>query len=113
APPPAPSASDVIEPGEVVRLVKEGAVLLDVRTPGEFDGGHIAEAINIPLQAIQAGPVQGLPADKSAQIVTICLSGKRSMAALQLLRAQGYSKVSNSRGGMQAWLAERQPLKLR
>jgi len=45
--------------------------------------------------------------------VTICASGKRSMAALQLLRAQGYSKVSNSRGGMQAWLAERHPLKLR
>jgi hypothetical protein len=32
------------------------------------------------------------------------------MAALQLLQAQGYAKVSNSRGGMQAWLAERQPL---
>jgi rhodanese-related sulfurtransferase len=94
-------------------MVKEGAFLLDVRTPGEFDGGHIAEAVNIPLQAIQAGPVQGLPADRSAPIVTICLSGKRSMAALQLLKAQGYGKVSNSRGGMQAWMAERQPMKIR
>ena len=113
AAPPPPSASDVIEPADVVRMVKDGAFLLDVRTPGEFDGGHIAEAVNIPLQAIQAGPVQGLPADKSAPIVTICLSGKRSMAALQLLKAQGYAKVSNSRGGMQAWMAERQPLKIR
>jgi cysteine synthase/rhodanese-related sulfurtransferase len=113
APPPPPSASDVIEPKDVGKLVREGALLLDVRTPGEFEGGHIAEAVNIPLQAFQAGPVQGLPADKGAPIVTICASGKRSMAVLQLLKQQGYSKVSNSRGGMQAWMMEGLPLKLR
>jgi len=112
-PPPVPSGSDVAEHDEAAKLVRQGALLLDVRTPGEYDGGHIAEAVNIPLQAIQAGPVQGLPADKSAQIVTICGVGKRSMAALQLLKAQGYDRVKSIRGGMQAWRAEGQPLKLR
>ena len=57
--------------------------------------------------------MQGLPADKTTPIVTICASGKRSMAALQLLKQQGYSKVSNSRGGMQAWVMEGLPLKIR
>jgi cysteine synthase/rhodanese-related sulfurtransferase len=113
APPPPPSASDVAEHEEAARLVRDGALLLDVRTPGEYDSGHIAEAVNVPLQAIQAGPVQGLPADKSKQIVTICGVGKRSMAALQLLKGQGYERVKSIRGGMQAWLAERQPLKIR
>jgi cysteine synthase/rhodanese-related sulfurtransferase len=112
-PPPAPSASDVAEHEEAVSLVRQGALLLDVRTPGEYQGGHIAEAVNIPLQAIQAGPVQGLPPDKHAQIVTICGVGKRSMAALQLLKAQGYEKVKSIRGGMQAWLGERRPLQIK
>jgi cysteine synthase/rhodanese-related sulfurtransferase len=112
-PPPAPSASDVAEHDEAAKLVRQGALLLDVRTPAEYQGGHIAEAVNIPLQAIQAGPVEGLPADKSAQIVTICGVGKRSMAALQLLKAQGYEKVRSIRGGMQAWMGEGQPLKIR
>jgi cysteine synthase/rhodanese-related sulfurtransferase len=112
-PPPPPSASDVAEHDEAVRLVQEGALLLDVRGPGEYQGGHIAEAVNIPLQSIQAGPVQGLPADKSAPIVTICGVGKRSMAALQLLKAQGHEKVKSIRGGMQAWVMEGRPLKIR
>jgi cysteine synthase/rhodanese-related sulfurtransferase len=113
APPPAPSASDVADHPEAVALVREGAILLDVRTPGEYQGGHIAEASNVPLQAIQAGSLDGVPADKSAQIVTICGVGKRSMAALQLLKAQGYQKVKSIRGGMQAWMMEGRPLKIR
>jgi cysteine synthase/rhodanese-related sulfurtransferase len=111
--PPPPSASDVAEHEEAMALVKEGAVLLDVRTPGEFMGPHIAEAVNIPLQAMQAGPVPGLPPDKGASIVTICGVGKRSMAALQILKAQGYQRVKSIRGGMQAWMGEGRPLKLR
>jgi cysteine synthase/rhodanese-related sulfurtransferase len=113
AAPPPTTAADVADHEEAAALVKEGALLLDVRTPGEFAGPHIAEAVNIPLQAIQAGPVQGLPADKSAPIVTICGVGKRSLMALQLLKAQGYQKVKSIRGGMQAWLGEGRPLRLR
>lgn len=113
AAPPAPSASDVADHEEAIALVKQGALLLDVRTPGEFAGARIAEAVNLPLQAIQAGPVQGLPADKAAPIVTICGVGKRSMAALLLLKAQGYGNLKSVRGGMQAWISESRPLKLR
>ncbi|HEX7899668.1 MAG TPA: pyridoxal-phosphate dependent enzyme [Planctomycetota bacterium] len=112
-PPPPPSASDTADHPEAQELVKKGALLLDVRTPGEFAGTRIAEAVNIPLQAIQAGPVQGLPADKAASIVTICGVGKRSMAALQLLKQQGYTNVRSIRGGMQAWMTEGRPLKIR
>ena len=112
AAPPPTSASDVAEHEEAVALVKKGALLLDVRTPGEFAGPHIAEAVNLPLQAIQAGPVQGLPADKGASIVTICGIGKRSMAALQLLKQQGFTNVKSIRGGMQAWMSEGRPMRL-
>ena len=88
-------------------------MLLDVRTPGEYQAGHIVEAQNIPLQAIQAGPATGLPGDKTQTIVTICGVGKRSHAAALLLRAQGYTDVKSVNGGMQQWVGEGRPLKIR
>ncbi len=105
--------NDVIEPVDVVKRVRGGALLLDVRTDEEYRGGHIAEALNLSLQAIQAGSTAGLPTDKKASIVTICGVGKRSLAALQILKGLGYENTKSSRGGMQAWVGEGQPLKIR
>ncbi len=107
------SANDVIEPVDVVKRVRGGAVLVDVRTIEEYRGGHIDEAMNLSLQAMQAGTFDGLPADKKASIVTICGIGKRSLAACQILKGLGYENVKSSRGGMQAWVGEGQPLKIR
>src|SRR5438105_2487376 len=104
-----PASSEEVEPAQAAQMVREGALLLDVRTPAEYASGHIAEAVNLPLQAFQAGPVAGLPADHSAPIVTICATGKRSMAVRKMLEAQGYTRVSNARGGMRAWTAELPP----
>lgn len=109
----AQNSPDILNGDAAVGLVREGAVLLDVRTTGEFEAGHIAEAQNISLQALAAGPVQGLPADRSTPIVTICGVGKRSLNAMLLLKAQGYEKVKSVRGGMQAWRAAGLPLKIR
>jgi cysteine synthase/rhodanese-related sulfurtransferase len=109
----AENSPDVIDPDETLRLVREGAVLLDVRTPKEFDNGHIAEAQNIPLGSLTAGPVDGLPSDRSQTIVTMCGVGKRSLSALLLLKAQGYERVKSSRGGMQAWNSGGHPLTIR
>jgi cysteine synthase/rhodanese-related sulfurtransferase len=113
AAPPGPAPADEVEPADTARRVREGALLLDVRTPEEFVAGHIAEALNLPLQALQAGTINGLPADKKTTIVTICAAGKRSMAACQLLKGMGYDNVKSSRGGMNAWVKEGQPLSIR
>src|SRR6185295_791345 len=113
APPPVPSGSDEADHEEAMKLVRDGATLLDVRTPGEYEGGHIAEAKNVPLQGIQRGSLEGVPSDKSTQIVTICGVGRPSMAALQALKAQGYQRVKSIRGGMQAWTREGRPQKIR
>jgi cysteine synthase/rhodanese-related sulfurtransferase len=103
---PSEPAFEEVAPAEAARRVREGAFLLDVRTPGEFAEGHVPEAVNIPLQALQAGQVSGLPADKQRPIVAICAVGARSRAALALLRARGHVNVANSRGGMRDWMAE-------
>ena len=109
----AQASPDVIGAGEAARLVREGALLVDVRSPGEFEQGHVAESLNIPLAAFSASPVPGLPTDRTTPIVTLCAVGKRSLNAMVLLKAQGYEKVKNVRGGLQSWAAEGQPMKLR
>jgi cysteine synthase/rhodanese-related sulfurtransferase len=109
----AQASPDNITTDEAERLLRAGATLLDVRTAQEFNGIHIDEAINIPVQAMAAGPVQGLPADKSAPIVAICGSGSRSLTAMLLLKAQGYEKVKNVKGGLGAWMQEGRPMKIR
>jgi len=103
---------DNVSADDAIALVKQGATLIDVRTPGEYEDGHIAEAINLPLQAIRAGSMEGVPADKSAPIVLICQSGARSNAALQILKQKGYTHAQNV-GGMSQWMGAGRPLKIR
>jgi cysteine synthase/rhodanese-related sulfurtransferase len=109
----AQNSPDIVAPEEAETLVRRGALLLDVRTPAEFEAGHIAEAMNLPLATLSAGPVQGLPSDRTTPVVTICGVGKRSLNALLLLKAQGFERVKSVRGGMQAWTAAGHPLQIR
>jgi rhodanese-related sulfurtransferase len=92
-----------VDSTEAARRLRAGALLLDVRTLQEFAAGHVAEAVNLPLQALQAGVTDGLPADPLRPIVTICATGRRSLTALPLLRALGHPNVISSRGGMRDW----------
>jgi cysteine synthase/rhodanese-related sulfurtransferase len=107
------NSPDVISPAEARTLVEQGARLIDVRTPAEFQSGRIAESENVPLADLVAGPAKGLPEDRTTPIVTVCAIGKRSLSALLLLKAQGYERVKNVRGGLQAWTAAGQPLRIR
>jgi rhodanese-related sulfurtransferase len=87
---------------ELAREIASGRTLflLDVREPSEFASGHIRGAINIPLGTL-ASSLQQVPKDQ--EIVTICRSGRRSQAALETLRAKGYTKARNFLGGMLSW----------
>jgi phage shock protein E len=75
--------------------VEEGALLVDVRTPGEFAGGHLPGAINIPHGEIVAG-IAALGADKTANIILYCRSGNRSGIATGSLAEAGYTGAVNA-----------------
>ena len=76
-------------------LVKEGAVILDVRTPAEFQQGHIKGAINTPLNELS----NHLSKYKKEQtIITCCASGMRSASAAKILKSNNYNKVYNGGG---------------
>lgn len=76
-------------------LVKNGAQIIDVRTPGEFKGGHIKGAVNIPLQNISS---QMNRIRKDKPVITCCASGMRSASAKSILKSNGYSDVYNGGG---------------
>jgi rhodanese-related sulfurtransferase len=103
------SAGQAVGPSDAVRLMNQGAVLLDVRTQAEFDSGHIIDARHLPQEQVaQAGETFKRYKDKV--VITCCESGMRSGAAARVLKTQGFSKVVNLRGGLQAWRAENLPL---
>lgn len=77
-------------------LVKEGALIVDVRSPAEFAGGHIRNAINIPLD--QLGNKLSKLKDKEQCIICCCASGMRSGSARNILQAKGYRNVYNGGG---------------
>ena len=78
-------------------LVNEGAIILDVRSKGEFAGGHIKGAVNISVDTLRNN-LDKLK-DKNKPIITCCASGMRSSSAKSILKSNGYSDVHN--GG--AW----------
>lgn len=86
---------------EARRLVDEGALLLDVRSPSEHAAGHIERSMNIPVGELEQR-LQALPADKSKAIVVYCRSGARSAAAARLLKQHGYTAVHDL-GSISRW----------
>ena len=93
---------------EVRARVKAGAKLLDVRSPREFQALHPAGAVNVPPDRIKRDEV-GLPHD--AEILVICLQGRRSKKAARQLAALGYTNVTDVLGGMEHWVKFGLPVK--
>jgi phage shock protein E len=80
---------------DLKQLVKDGAVILDVRSPAEFSGGHVKGAINIPLQQIEKAVSKF---KKEQVIITCCASGMRSGSAKSFLKSKGFNQVHNGGG---------------
>lgn len=78
------------------KLVQDGALIIDVRSKGEYSSGHIKGSINIPLD--QLGRNTNQLKDKSRPIITCCASGMRSASAKGLLKSAGYESVYNGGG---------------
>jgi phage shock protein E len=70
---------------------------VDVRTPQEFAGGHIAGALNIPLEQLESRWKELLPA-RDKPVVLYCRSGRRSQLALDMLTPRGFSRLQNGGG---------------
>jgi rhodanese-related sulfurtransferase len=79
-------------------LIKNGAIIVDVRTNVEYAGGHIKGSINIPLDRLSRSLDQ--LKNKETTIITCCASGMRSASAKSILKSNGYLHVHNGGGWM-------------
>jgi phage shock protein E len=82
-----------VSPDEAKRLVSQGALLVDVRSPGEFASGHVDGARNIPVSEIGARASELGARDRP--VVLYCASGTRSAIAARTLRGNGFTRVYN------------------
>jgi rhodanese-related sulfurtransferase len=78
---------------DYAELIKQGAIILDVRSAGEFSSGHIKGAINISVDSL--GRNLNKLKDKNKPIITCCASGMRSASAKNILTSNGYTQVYN------------------
>ena len=98
-----------VTPLEAKSLIetRKDLLLVDVRSPEEFQGGSLPGATLIPFWDFAKGRFD-LPKDKP--ILLICAVGGRSLACGQMLAAKGYREVYNLKGGLDAWVEQRVPL---
>lgn len=85
-----------ISTNELMDKLEQSITLIDVRTPEEYRRGHIAKAVNYPLNKIDR--YKG----KENELYVICQSGMRSKQAAKVLKQKGYT-VTNVQGGMNRW----------
>ncbi len=78
-----------VDLGEVI---SRGAIIVDVRTTGEFAGGHVKGSVNIPLNSLQS-QLGKLKKDKP--VITCCASGMRSSSARSMMISSGFTEVHN------------------
>ena len=95
------SGMNEVSPTDAQQRMTQGAVLVDVREPNEYDEVHATGAQLMPLSSFES-EYSTLPRD--AELILICRSGARSERAGQFLIAQGYSNVTNLTGGTLAWV---------
>jgi len=93
---------------EMIQKEKD-VIILDVRTPQEYQEGHISNAINIPVQ-ILGQQLDKLNNFKDKKILVYCRSGHRSAIASQILDRAGFKNVYNLKGGLFEWKASGLPL---
>jgi rhodanese-related sulfurtransferase len=87
-----------VEKTDYAELVKQGAIILDVRSNGEYQSGHVKGSINIPVDSL---PNNLSKLKKDKPIITCCASGMRSASAKSILKSNGFTEVHN--GG--SWIS--------
>ena len=88
---------------ELITKVKEGAILIDVRTRQEFLEGHLEGAILIPYYEISKKVADIIP-NKNQAIIVYCQNGGRSQKAYKTLNNMGYNNIYNLKSGIEGSL---------
>jgi rhodanese-related sulfurtransferase len=94
---------------EAVRLMNQGALVLDLRTKQSFDAGHIGDARNVPAADLES-QADSLKKWRDRNVITYDDSGNGGAGAARALTKLGFTKVFNLEGGLNAWVKDNLPL---
>jgi rhodanese-related sulfurtransferase len=94
---------------QAVRLMNQGALVIDLRTKEQYDAGHIGDARNVPAAELES-QADSLKKWRDKNVITYCDSGTSGANGARTLMKLGFTKVFNLHGGLNAWLKDNLPL---
>jgi rhodanese-related sulfurtransferase len=94
---------------QAVRLMNQGALVIDLRGKELYDAGHIGDARNVPVAEL-ASQAESLKKWRDRNVITYCDSGVSGASGARTLMKLGFTKVFNLQGGLNAWLKDNLPL---
>lgn len=97
-----------VSPVQVVRLINQGAKVVDIRDQAPFDAGHIVDAIHVPAAELQNNQDQRLKKAKS--IILVCDNGAKSGQTVAAMKKDGNDNAFSLMGGMAAWQKDNLPI---
>jgi rhodanese-related sulfurtransferase len=98
-----------LSPVQVVRLMNQGALVIDLRARESYDNGHIGEARNIPTAALES-QVETLNKWRDKNVIIYCDSGRDAAAAARTLAKLGFTKAVSLDGGLNSWIKDNMPV---
>jgi len=93
---------------QAVRLINQGARVIDIRDKSQFDSGHIVNSINIPAAELDGEGDKRLKSSKS--IILVCDNGSKSSQCITPLKKSGRENIFNLQGGLASWRQENLPI---
>ena len=94
---------------QTVRLMNQGALVIDLRRKESYDAGHIGDARNVPAAELEAR-AESLKKWRDKNVITYCDSGASGASGARTLMKLGFTKVFNLQGGLNAWVKDNMPL---
>jgi rhodanese-related sulfurtransferase len=94
---------------QAVRLMNQGALVIDLRSKELYDAGHIVDARNVPVAELES-QAETLKKWREKSVITYCDSGANGASAARSLMKLGFTKVFNLQGGLNAWVKDNLPL---
>jgi len=94
---------------QAVRLMNQGALVIDLRSKDLYDAGHIGDARNVPVRELES-QADSLKKWRDKNVITYCDTGVDGASAARTLMKLGFTKVSNLQGGLSAWMKENLPV---
>ncbi len=94
---------------QAVRLMNQGALVLDLRTKQSFDAGHIGDARNVPAVELEA-QADSLKKWRDKHVIAYDDNGTGGAGAARTLAKMGFTKVFSLEGGLNAWVKDNLPL---